>query len=73
MIEQKIDFDNENRTYFCKEKNCEFRHVSRIKVYNHIDSKHMNFSYYCPRCDAVCPTRNALMTHGYRTHKMNVL
>lgn len=69
LIESKMFHNVEERKYNCIEPGCTFSHNSKQKVYNHIDSRHVDSSYQCPNCPTVCPTKNAVLTHGYRTHK----
>ena len=69
IIESKMYHNVLERKYECTEVGCTFSHNSKQKVYNHVDSKHVDSTYPCYRCPTVCPTKNALLTHGYRTHK----
>merc|ERR1711874_190289 len=68
MIESLMSHDGLSRRWVCLQPGCDFSHLTRQKLYNHVDSRHVTSSYTCPRCPTVCPTRNALMTHGYRVH-----
>ena len=48
---------------------CDYVQVLKKNVYQHVDSKHMDFQYPCQECDKMLPTRHALREHFRRLHK----
>jgi len=48
---------------------CEYLNPVKDVIRNHVESHHINASFFCPICGHKCPTRNALRVHRFRKHK----
>ena len=48
---------------------CNYQHVQKGIVKNHIEAKHLSLSFFCKYCDHKCNSSGGIRVHMFRKHK----
>ena len=63
-------FDPDQNQWKCRK--CNFFHKTKLGLFSHVDSQHMNNLYVCQFCGKLCKTQATLRSHCGRNHKIEV-